>query len=275
VISFDILYININIFQFIRYLYINKNNMNDILKVIEERFESKKQQRYFYAKANDKSLSKKERAVWKKRADEFSADTNFKKLPEKVKSEVDEIVDEDGNIISGGQDGDAATKGVTSKSTTDQVMKTAHGQMGAFGTGGATNTSRVLKYWAEADMTKELGFDDTMGQNLSAEEAEEYYVDELELSDEDAKKKMETIGYDEELPGDENRQIVRLVENPNKYIEEYVDNILSKKSRFNDILSDEKIDNPIILKQIDSLKQSIKNNNLSMSDIVKLLATDE
>ena len=47
--------------------------MNDFLKqVIEEKFASKKQQRYFYAKANDKTLSKKEREKWSKMAGEFS-----------------------------------------------------------------------------------------------------------------------------------------------------------------------------------------------------------
>ena len=44
--------------------------MNNFIKgVIEEKFTSKKQQRFFYAKANDESLSKKERAKWKKMAD--------------------------------------------------------------------------------------------------------------------------------------------------------------------------------------------------------------
>jgi hypothetical protein len=52
---------------------------------IDEKFESKKQQKYFFAKCNDKSLSKKEQNKWCKMADEFAKDTNFAKLPEKKK----------------------------------------------------------------------------------------------------------------------------------------------------------------------------------------------
>jgi len=69
-----------------------------IKNIIEETFASKKQQRFFYAKANDKSTSKKERNKWSKWAKEYSDDTDFEKIPEKVETEVDEIVDEKGNI---------------------------------------------------------------------------------------------------------------------------------------------------------------------------------
>lgn len=56
-------------------------------KDLDEKFQSKSQQKYFFAKCNDKSLSKKERDKWCKMSDEFAKDTNFKKLPEKVKEE--------------------------------------------------------------------------------------------------------------------------------------------------------------------------------------------
>ena len=49
-----------------------------IKNIIEETFKSKKQQRLFFAKANDESLSKKERLKWKNMANEFSDDTNYK-----------------------------------------------------------------------------------------------------------------------------------------------------------------------------------------------------
>jgi hypothetical protein len=54
---------------------------------IEEKFQSKSQQKYFFAKCNDESLSKKERNKWCNMADEFAQHTNFKKLPEKVKED--------------------------------------------------------------------------------------------------------------------------------------------------------------------------------------------
>lgn len=59
-------------------------------KEIDEKFESKKQQKLFFAKCNDKSLSKKEQNKWCKMADEFTKDTIFAKLPEKKKKETKE-----------------------------------------------------------------------------------------------------------------------------------------------------------------------------------------
>lgn len=52
-------------------------------KEIDEKFESKKQQKYFFAKCGDGKT--KEQKKWCKMADEFAKDTNFKKLPEKKK----------------------------------------------------------------------------------------------------------------------------------------------------------------------------------------------
>jgi len=65
-----------------------------VKNIIEETFASKKQQRFFYAKASDKSLTKKERNKWSKWAKEYSSDTDFEKIPEKAESEIEEVVDE-------------------------------------------------------------------------------------------------------------------------------------------------------------------------------------
>ena len=54
--------------------------MNNFIKqVIEEKFASKAQQRYFYAQA---SKGGKKGKKWAKLADEFSSETNFKKIPD-------------------------------------------------------------------------------------------------------------------------------------------------------------------------------------------------
>jgi hypothetical protein len=52
-------------------------------KEIDEKFESKKQQKLFFAKCGDGKT--KEQKKWCKMADEFAKDTNFAKLPEKKK----------------------------------------------------------------------------------------------------------------------------------------------------------------------------------------------
>jgi hypothetical protein len=52
---------------------------------LQEKFESKSQQKYFFARCNDKTQSKKIRDKWCRMADEFAQDTKFDKLPEKKK----------------------------------------------------------------------------------------------------------------------------------------------------------------------------------------------
>ena len=133
--------------------------MTDFLKdIINEAFKSKKQQRFFYAKAADKSEPKKERQKWGEWAKEFAEKTNFKKLPEvaETEGEIEEVVDELGNISRSKIPTDSPTKGVTSKRTTDQVVKTGYNMMGAYGTQGVQGYTR---YWGESDMSKTLGFD--------------------------------------------------------------------------------------------------------------------
>ena len=248
--------------------------MNEFLKdIITEEKKNKKQQRYFYAKAGDESLPKEERNKWKKWSKEFSDKTDFEKLPEvaETEGEVDEIVDSIGNISRSKIPTDANTKGITQKKTTDQVVKTGAGSMGIHGVHG-THTS--LRYWAESDMSKTLGYDATMKQDASKKEAEKYFKKELDMDDDEAEERLDAMGYDPELPEDK----VRLVENPKKFIEEYIENILSKKSSNNELVSKEKDlteINPIVLKQVKSLKQSLESNEISIQDLIKLLKDNE
>lgn len=65
-----------------------RGSLEEELKNIMEKFESKKQQRYFYAKCGDGKT--KEQKKWCKMADEFSEKTNYKKLPD-TKKETNEI----------------------------------------------------------------------------------------------------------------------------------------------------------------------------------------
>lgn len=261
--------------------------MSDFLKdIVNESFKSKKQQKYFYAKANDKTLSKSERAKWKKMASEFSDKTNFKKIPEVAEDEIDEIVDELGNIARSKIPLDYKTKGQTSKETTDQSLMKGHGQTGVYGTHGAQTYSR---YWGEGEITKgkliedmmresdlegTLGYEATLGKDASKEEAETYFKKELGMSDSETEERLAAMGYDDELPDDK----VRLIENPNKFVKDYIESVLAKKNIDDDIVTKEgeitEI-NPIILKQIKSLKGSISSNQIKLKDLIKLLKDNE
>ena len=245
--------------------------MNNFIKqVIEEKFASKAQQGFFYAQAGKGGKKGKK---WKEMAKEFSKKTDFDTLPDKVETEVDEIVDSNGNISRSKKPSNLNSKGITQKNTTDVVAKTGAGSMGIHGVHG-THTS--LRYWAEADMSNVLGFKDTLGQDEDIDDAEDHFQKELGLDDEETKKRMNQMGYDENLPNDK----VRLVENPKKFMEEYIESILSKKNTSNDIVSkeetmEEKDINPIVLKQLNSLKNTLEKNNLKIGDVLKHLKNDE
>lgn len=257
--------------------------MEDIIKdTIAEAFKSKNQAAYFYARANDKSLSFKERKKWKKWAKEFSDKTNFKKLPQKAAEEEDmsEIVDADGNIDRNPKPINANVKGVTSYSTTDgsgyrpNAMGSAYGSMGGNIPGGAAFKPGMINYWiGESDMSDVLGHE-VIDKNLDYDEAQEYFETELELPPDETKERLNKMGYDEELPEDK----IRLIENPKEYIENYVESIMAKRSKENDMVekdeSDYSIDkepNPIILKQIEALKNALKADGIPVNRIIKYL----
>jgi hypothetical protein len=242
-----------------------------IKKIIEEKFESKKQQRFFFAKASDKSLPKKERKKWDKWSKEFSSDTDFDKIPNEIETtNVDEIVDEKGNMSRKRIPLTKDSKG-GSKSTTDQVAKTAMGTMGSMGTMGTTNTT--IKYWAESDMSKSLGFEKTMGKDVDKDIAKKYFEKKLGLDNDETEERLSSYGYDDDLSGDK----VRLIENPNKYINDYVESVLSKKTTSSDLIKKDQNEdieselNPIIKRQIESLKKTLKKNKLSLNDIMGIL----
>jgi hypothetical protein len=247
--------------------------MNNFIKqVIEEKFASKAQQRFFYAKANEKGKPKKEKKKWGKWAKEFSDKTNYDEIPDKVETEVDEIVDKYGNIATGKKPTDFNTKGVTQKKTTDDVAKAAYGSMGRMANVG----SSTMRYWAESDMSKALGFDDTMAKDADYEAAEDHFKDELGLDEPEAEDRLAQMGYDKKLPNDK----VRLVENPKKFMEEYIESVLAKRAKDNEIVSkdeqtEEKEINPIVLKQLKSLKNTMNSHKLSINDIMKHLKDNE
>jgi hypothetical protein len=249
--------------------------MNNFIKqVIEEKFASKAQQRFFYAKANEKGKPKKEKNKWGKWAKEFSDKTDYDKIPDKVEkeeveTEVDEIVDAKGNIQRSKKSPVAAAKGITQNSTSDEVARMATGQMGSFGGAGAQPYRR---YWGESDMSKALGYEKTLGQDADIEDAEHYFEKELGMDDSEAEERLNAIGYDPNLPDDK----VRLVENPKKFIEEYIESLMNKKSKENDIVTnDVKEISPIVKKQIKSLKNTMDSHNLSIEDLIKHLKDNE
>jgi hypothetical protein len=113
-------------------------------------------------------------------------------------------------------------------------------------------------------------------KDKSYKEAYTYFTKELGLPREKALDKMADLGYKEDLPAG---QII-MVENPKKYIEEYIDELLKKKNNSDELVSkDEEIEeveiNPIVKRQINSLKNSMKAYGLKPDHIMKGLKDDE
>jgi len=244
--------------------------MNNFIKqVIEEKFASKAQQRFFYAKAKGGKNKK-----WSKWAKEFSDKTDYSKIPDKVEKEeeVDEIVDAAGNFAKSKKPTNFNSKGTTSDSTSDEVALTGAGQSSIspkLGMG-------FRRYWGESDMSKVLGADKLLhSDDVDYEEAKDTY-DELGIEDpEEQDKRAKQLGFDPNLPNGKQR----IVENPKKFMEEYIDNLLKQKGKDNDVLSkEEEVDeveiNPIVAKQIKSLKNSMKTYGLKPDHILKGLKDD-
>ena len=246
-----------------------------VSQIIDEAFKSRAQQGLFFAKAKK---SKK----WAKMADEFADKTNWdKKLPYKVKKkktksekEVDEIVDAEGNISHSDEPGNLNGY-IRSKKTSDEVASATMGQMGTFGIlGGPTNSSKTLKYWAEADMSHALGADETIADpKTNYDDAVETFASELEVPEDEAKERAKQMGYDPQLPDGK----MRLIENPLNYINEY----LAKKGKNSELVkknhneSEKKPITPVIKRQLQSMKKTLKNNNLSIQDITEYLEDNE
>jgi hypothetical protein len=247
--------------------------MNNFIKqVIEEKFASKAQQRFFYAKAKGGKNKK-----WSKWAKEFSDKTDYSKIPDKVEKEeeVDEIVDANGNFAKSKKPTNFNTKGTTSDSvngtSTDPALTGA----------GQSSISPKLgmgfrRYWGESDMSKVLGADKLLhSDDVDYEEAKDTY-DELGIEDpEEQDKRAKQLGFDPSLPDGKQR----IVENPKKFMEEYIDNLLKQKGKDNDVLSkEEEVEeveiNPIVAKQIKSLKNSMKTYGLKPDHILKGLKDD-
>lgn len=245
---------------------------NYIKNIIEETFASKKQQRLFYAKASDKSLPKKERKKWSKWAKEYSSKTDFDEIPDEVENDIEEIVDDKGNILTKKIPVSKASGGASNK-TTDQVVKTGAGSMGTHGVHG---THTTLKYWAESDMSKALGFEKTMGQDKDKEDAEDYFVDDLGMDDKEAEERLSSYGYDDDLSNDK----VRLVENPKKFVGDYVESVLKKRTSSDDLVKKDQTEdidselNPIIKKQVMALKNTLVKNNVPVKTVLNILNKD-
>lgn len=241
--------------------------MNDFFKnIIEETFKSKKQQRFFYAQAGKGGKKGKKWAKWAK---EFSDKTDFENLPDE--KEIDEIVDEKGNIKRGHKPGNFSSKFISPKKDSDRERSQARGSMGMYGVTGTVQAPQ--RYWAESDMSKALGSEVVL-DDMTYEEGMKYLKDQG-VEEREADERLRNFGL---IPKE--KEVRRLVENPKKFVEDYVESVLSNKNMDKELVNsvDKEIKpklNPVLEKQLMSLKKSLKNNNLQVDEIIEYLKNEQ
>jgi hypothetical protein len=107
---------------------------------------------------------------------------------------------------------------------------------------------------------------------MSYEEGIKHLID-LGVDEREAEDRVKAMG---KIPGEE--EVERLVENPIKFIEEYVESVLVKKGKDSEILDSEKTRkeiNPVIKRQINSLKSSLTSNNIEIDEIIDYLKNEQ
>jgi hypothetical protein len=190
---------------------------------------------------------------------------------EPKEQEVTELVDDDGTWLSSNIPIlSPANNGLGTK-TTDQIIPAARnprdpllrGWYGYYGEG------RVK----ENDMSKAYGYKDTI--NMDAEETLEYFKDELEMDDNSAEKRVEDeFGKSPE----------RDEKSPYKNKKGFVGRpILKEKEVGEDVIFDKKsgediekrkvkdLINPLLLRNIRSIKKLAKEQGISVKELMKML----
>jgi len=114
-----------------------------------------------------------------------------------------------------------------------------------------------------------------MEQDKDYDEAKEYFEKDLGIPEDETEDRLNQMGYESDYPDGK----IRLIENPKGFIEEYIESILPKKTKMNDVVEKDEVEtkelNPIIKKQIDVLKQAMKDNGISTKQFFNYLKDNE
>jgi hypothetical protein len=187
---------------------------------------------------------------------EKTVEKTVKKVEKKKKQDVEEIVDLDGSVLGSKIPLDVNVKNVTAKNTTDATVDMARQPPT---TGEKFNGPRTSqRYWGESDMSATLGYDETMGKDLDYDKAKKYFMKDLGFDEAEAEERLEKLGYVKR-----SNDKVRLIEK-NQFLESIIDDAIQNQGQ-------KKRLNPIVLRQLMSLKQTLRANNLTLQDIIPYL----
>lgn len=189
--------------------------------------------------------------------------------------EVTELVDTDGNwLTSDNPILDPASTGVGTK-TTDQIIPAARnprdpllrGWYGYYGE----------HYVKEGDMHKAFGWKDTV--NMDAKETLDYFKDELDMDDESAEKRVEgefgkSPERDKKSKFKDKKGFVGRPILKEKEIDEDV--IVSKEKEDEESIGKKRLEiNPLLVRNIKSIKKMAKENGISVKELIAILKNEQ
>ncbi len=154
-------------------------------------------------------------------------------LEGKNEEELEELVDYDGSILNSKIPLGINKSNKISRSTSDDMVKTAHQKGNGFG-------YYYKRYWGEAYLGGGLGDNEELDSDVeTTNECIEYFMGNYDLTREKAVKKCEENGYATNVSQEkaENDERKRLVELSNTKMKDMLEVILNKKDEVDDVVS--------------------------------------
>jgi hypothetical protein len=192
----------------------------------------------------------------------------------KPQGEIDELIDFDGTMNNSKIP--PLNLGLTPRKTTDQTVAAAR-----------ITADPLLRgyrvFYTESDIKEEdfstaFGYDET--KDMDAEEAIDYFVDELGFDEDKAEGRVEELGKTPELDGQKTKGAftrMRLKEKfyTKKEMKEIIDGIVSKKSETKDIQFAPKEMSKIITRNIQTLKKLAEKDGISVNQLISMLKNEQ
>jgi len=192
----------------------------------------------------------------------------------KPQGEIDELIDFDGTMNNSKIP--PLNLGLTPRKTTDQTVAAARITADPLLRGYRVfYTESEIK---EEDFSTAFGYDET--KDMDAEEAIDYFVDELGFDEDKAEGRVEELGKTPELDGQKTKGAftrMRLKEKfyTKKEMKEIIDGIISKKSETKDIQFAPKEMSKIITRNIQTLKKLAEKDGISVNQLISMLKNEQ
>lgn len=205
-----------------------------------------------------------------------SSHKEFEKVSnkKKPKGEIEELIDFDGTMNNSKIP--PLNLGLTPRKTTDQTVAAARITSDPLLRGYRVfYTESEIK---EEDFSTAFGYDET--KDMDAEEAIDYFVDELGFDEDKAEGRVEELGKtpeldDQKVKGAFTRMRLKEKFYTKKEMKEIIDGIVDKKSDSNDIQFAPKEMSKIIVRNVKTLKKLAEKEGISVNQLISMLKNEQ